>query len=112
GRGRHPLAPDTIGTRFGDRLRTQDRPSRPDGASPTMTPDALAVSYRQTFLSRHIRDELHPRVQADGRLREEVLALENLRYRLGQAFPWLPDDVIRSAVTLRDFFPRRIIAPS
>jgi hypothetical protein len=69
-----------------------------------MTAIASHESYRQTFLRRHIHNELHPKPQSDGRVCEEVLALDNLPYRLGQAFPGLPDDVIRSAVTLHDFF--------
>ena len=69
-----------------------------------MSAPTSATPYRQTFLRRHIQDELNPRPQSDGRPREEVLALDNLRYRLGQAFPGLPDDVVRSAVTVRDFF--------
>ena len=69
-----------------------------------MTPAAPTWTYRQTFLLRHIDGELNPRPQADGRLQEEILALDNLRYRLGQAFPDLPADVIHSAVTVRDFF--------
>jgi hypothetical protein len=69
-----------------------------------MNAAAFRVPYERTFLAKHIHEELYPQSRPSGRPREEVLALDNLRYRLQQAFPSLDEHLIRSAVTVTDFF--------
>ena len=62
------------------------------------------IDYRQTFLRWHVPTELDPLAEREeGGFREEILALDSLRRRLGQMFPNAAADIHR-LTSRRRFF--------